>query len=118
VKNNLIALKTFFNIMKKWNVSSIEQRVLLGSLNESIFFGMKEGKDIEVTEDVLMRISYTLGIYKSLATFFQNEAQANRWINAANQAFNNDSALQYMTEIEDNIGRIQAVRRYLDSQLV
>ena len=104
--------------MKKWNVSSIEQRVLLGSLNESIFFGMKEGKDSEVTKDVLMRISYTLGIYKALATIFQNEAQANRWIRAPNQSFDNKSALQYMVEIEDNIDRMQAIRRYLDAQLV
>jgi dynactin complex subunit len=118
VKSHQIALKTFFNIMKKWNVSLKEQRILLGNPAESTFFGWTEGKDIEVMEDVLMRISFTLGIYKSLAIYFQNEAQANRWINAANQAFDNNSALQYMTEIEDNLGRMQAVRRYLDSQLV
>jgi dynactin complex subunit len=118
VKPNQIALKAFFNIMSKWDVSFIEQKSLLGSITESTFFGMKEGKDIEVTKDVLMRISYTLGIYKALATIFQNEAQANRWIKATNQAFDNKSALQHMVEIENNIGRMQAVRRYLDTQLI
>lgn len=59
--------------------------------------------------DVLVRISYVMGIYKALREIFQTEKQANEWPRTPNRDFQNRSALEVMLE-----GELAKVRSYLE----
>ncbi|KFN45476.1 hypothetical protein N790_02380 [Arenimonas malthae CC-JY-1] len=69
-----------------------------------------------LTEDVLERISYVLGIYQALHVLFVVPAQADEWIKRANAAalFAGGSALDRM--LGGQMSDLSAVRQYLDSQ--
>ncbi|WP_096739401.1 MbcA/ParS/Xre antitoxin family protein [Pseudoalteromonas atlantica] len=110
-----IALKTYFNIMKEWDVSESKQLILLGRPDEFTFERWKRGSVTTLTSDVLERISYVLGIYKNLGVLFSQRAQANEWLNKPNEAFNGSTALNCM--LLGTIGNLREVRYYLDEQL-
>lgn len=110
----LIALKTFFNIMKSWGVKNDKQMTLLGRPSESTFFNWKRGQVSTLPVDILERVSYVIGIYKALGVLFPTRKQADAWIDKANQTFNGQSALEYMTK--GSMLQLIHVRRYLDAQ--
>ncbi|MBB1293383.1 MbcA/ParS/Xre antitoxin family protein [Pseudoalteromonas sp. SR41-4] len=101
--------------MKKWCVSEVEQRILLGAPDEFTFERWKIGNVTTLTSDVLERISYVLGIYKNLRILFSEKTQANEWINKKNEAFGGVSALDYM--LLGLTVHLREVRHYLDAQL-
>ncbi|MBB1291609.1 antitoxin Xre/MbcA/ParS toxin-binding domain-containing protein [Pseudoalteromonas sp. SR41-4] len=111
----LVALKAFFNIMAQWRVSEKEQRILLGKPDDLTFKRWKIGNVNVLENDVLVRISYVLGIYKNLATLFSEQRQANEWPHKLNRAFDGDSALNYM--LLGQTVHLREVRHYLDAQL-
>jgi len=112
-----IALKAFFGITKKWDLSDDEEQVLLG-ISQSTLDRWKNGKPIKMKlkPDTLERISYVLGIYKALRILLPNEESANKWIRKPNKAplFCGKSALDKLL-----VGRVvdlADVRRYLDAE--
>ena len=110
-----IALKTFFNIMKEWNVNEAKQRILLGAPDEFTFERWRRGNVTTLTSEVLERISYVLGIYKNLGILLSERAQANIWINKPNEAFGGSTALGFM--LLGQMENLREVRHYLDTQL-
>ena len=110
-----IALKTYFNIMKEWDVNESKQRILLGRPDEFTFERWKRGSVTTLTSDVLERISYVLGIYKNLGILFPERSQANEWLNKSNEAFNGSTALGFM--LLGHTVHLREVRCYLNSQL-
>lgn len=124
-KNKLstVALKTFFNIMTKWNVNVKQQIILLGGLNESTFYNykkeLKDNNEIKGTlsNDTIDRISYIIGIYKALHILLPEETAADAWIKKPNNAplFSGKSALDIM--LQGNMVNLYKVRSYLDSEL-
>ena len=108
------ALRTFFNIARDWRLTIEQQRILLGGPSRSTLFVWRKDQDIELSRDVLERISYVLGIYKALHILFPDAAQADGWIHRANAAvpFNGQSALQRM--LHGSVADLYAVRAYLD----
>lgn len=109
-----VALKTFFNIMDAWCVKNDKQLSLLGRPSDSTFFNWKKGKVSALPLDTLERISYVMGIYKALGVLFPTRKQADEWISKDNQAFDGESALDYMTK--GSMVQLIHVRRYLDAQ--
>jgi len=112
-------LTAFFNIAEKWELTVSEQRVLLGSPAEATFFKWKKNPASvnRLTHDLLERISYILGIHKSLRILFNNKQESvYTWIKKPNKApmFNGRTALQRM--LGGNVSDLYAVRRYLDAQ--
>lgn len=112
---NAIALKAFFNITHKWNLTSEQERILLGTSTPT-FYRWKKDKNGSLTKDTLERISYILGIYKALRILLPSEEAANSWIKKPNKAplFNGKSALDKLL-----VGRVidlADVRRYLDAE--
>jgi hypothetical protein len=110
-----IALKAFFVIAHKWNLSTEQEKTLLG-IPLSTLYRWKNKKDGILSHDTLERISYILGIYKALRILLPNETMANRWIHKPNKAvlFGGKSALDKLM-----IGRVidlADVRRYLDAE--
>lgn len=110
------ALTAFFNITAFWNLTSIEEQILLGNPPRSTFFKWKREKQGHIGHDTLERISYIMGIYKALHILLPSSTAANTWPKKSNNAplFNGQTALQKML-----VGRVvdlADVRRYLDAE--
>lgn len=109
------ALRSFFNIAARWQLSNREQQRLLGCPAESTFFNWKAGKYGTLSFDQLERISLLLGTYKALHIIFADAVIADNWIRQANinPLFGGASALGRM--LSGSINDLYAVRRYLDA---
>ncbi|HNR91454.1 MAG TPA: MbcA/ParS/Xre antitoxin family protein [Dokdonella sp.] len=110
------ALRAFFAIAERWGLRVADQRRLLGEPPESTFYKWKRERDGSLGRDVLERISYVLGIYKSLAILFPDAERADAWVRRPNSApaFGGRSALERM--LSGNVADLYVVREYLDAQ--
>lgn len=111
------ALEAFFNIAKLWGLSTVQQRVLLGSVPQSTFFKyQKTPAAARLSRDTLERISHLVGIFKALNVVLPRNEAADAWVKRPNGAalFKGRSALEYM--LGGNIEDVIAVRHYLDAQ--
>lgn len=110
------ALRAFFQISRRWNLNTEQERRLLGSPGRSTFFRWKRDHAGSVPQDVLERISYLLGIYKALHILFPDEEQADAWIGKTNTApiFGGRTALERM--LGGHVADLFVVRQYLDAQ--
>ena len=109
-------LRAFFRIAEHWQLSTAQQRLLLGNPPPSTYFKWKKQQSGALSRDVLERISYILGIYKALEILLPDATRADRWINEPNSAplFGGRSALDRM--LGGNVSDLFVVRQYLDSQ--
>lgn len=112
------ALRTFFNIAEAWKLTVEQQRDLLGAIPNSTFFKWKKDAGaVSLPKDTLERISYILGIFKSLQILLPRPEQADTWIKRENDAplFGGKSALERM--LSGNVSDLFVVHQYLDTQL-
>lgn len=109
------ALRSFFRIAALWGLSNDEQMRLLGITARSTFFQWKKGAPARLTKDTLERISYILGIYKSLQILLPDQSAADTWIRRPNAAalFAGHSALERM--LSGQVADLYVVRSYLDA---
>lgn len=110
------ALRAFFAIAERWQLRIADQRRLLGEPPESTFYKWKRQREAQLGRDVIERISYVLGIYKSLQILFPDAERADAWIRRTNAAptFGGQSALDRM--LSGNVADLYVVREYLDAQ--
>lgn len=110
------ALRSFFGMAEQWKLRTAEQRRLLGDPPESTFYKWKRQQGGAPGRDTLERISYLLGIWKSLQILFPDPAQADAWLHKPNAAslFGGHSALERM--LSGNVADLFVVRQYLDAQ--
>jgi len=110
-------LRTFFHICEKWRVSPERQVLILRCRDGITLDAWQRGDYAEVSDDVLIRISYVLGIYKAHHTMFPDERNADGWVTAPNNAplFAGRSAIELM--VEGGVAGLVSVRSYLDAQL-
>ncbi|WP_018391635.1 antitoxin Xre-like helix-turn-helix domain-containing protein [Ancylobacter sp. FA202] len=108
-----VELEAFFAIAEKWRLTTDEQIKLLGSPGRSTFFKWKKDGGA-VPPDTTERISQILGIWKSLAILFTNEARGCDWIRHSNDYFDGVSALDVM--LTGGVVDLYKVRWYLDAQ--
>lgn len=111
------ALRTFFRLAEEWQLSELEQRVLLGQPASSELKAWQRGEVASANDETLHRISYLLGIYKAINLLLQDPARASDWLRAPNDAplFGGKSALDRM--LGGEITNLASVRSYLDAQL-
>lgn len=108
-------LRAFFNISKAWGLAADEEMILLGCPGKSTYGKWKaDPASATLGRDVLERISYILGIYKSLQILLPDQAAADAWVRKSNGAaiFGGDSALDRM--LAGNVSDLYVVRKYLD----
>ncbi|TPG09774.1 DUF2384 domain-containing protein [Rhodanobacter glycinis] len=110
------ALRVFFRLAEQWKLRIAEQRKLLGDPPESTFYKWKRQQDGAPGRDTIERISYLLGIWKSLQILFPDPEQADAWLHKPNAAalFGGHSALERM--LSGNVADLYVVRQYLDAQ--
>lgn len=107
------AIRAFFNIADKWNLSNTEAQILLGRPTDSTFYKWKRGEVNTVPYDTIERISYVLGIFKALEYLYTIPENADSWIKKPNTSFGGQSALDRM--MGGSLLDLATVRSYLDS---
>jgi len=109
-------LRAFANIAEAWGLSVAEQLKLLGIGSRSTFFKWRRERDPKLPGDTLERLSYLLGIYKSLQILLPDPKAADAWVRQANTAtlFGGRSALDRM--LSGQVADLYVVREYLDAE--
>jgi hypothetical protein len=109
-------LRAFANIADAWGLSIAEQLKLLGIASRSTFFKWRREASPRLPRDTLERLSYLLGIYKSLQILLPDPLAADEWVRKPNEAalFGGRSALDRM--LSGQVADLYVVREYLDSQ--
>jgi hypothetical protein len=110
-----VGLRAFFAIVEKWGLSYDEANALLGQPGKTTFYNWKKGDVGQVVHgfDLATRISYVLGIFKSLELLYESPELADSWVRKPNDAFGGQSALDRM--LAGQIADLARVREYLDS---
>lgn len=109
-------LKAFFNIARDWHLKNDQEIILLGNPSRAAYFKWKKAPETALlSRDTLERISYLLGIYKSLQILLPDNASADAWISKPNNVplFGGQSALDRM--LSGNVADLFVVRQYLDA---
>ena len=109
------ALRGFLRIMQHWRVRDEEARRLLNGVSNGTFYQWKQGSSRTLDQDRLMRISYLVGIFKSLNILF-SAALADRWIQLpnSNAIFAGRTPLAYM--LSGGTPAMHTVRQLLDAR--
>ncbi|MFC3908556.1 antitoxin Xre/MbcA/ParS toxin-binding domain-containing protein [Legionella dresdenensis] len=105
-----VVWKSLINLVDRFDLKEGEARILMGDMPRSTYTSHKS----RLNRDQRERVSYLLGIYKSLRILFDDEVQARTWINRKNTLppFNGLTPKEYM--LEGGIVRLAEVRRFLD----
>jgi hypothetical protein len=104
------------NIAEAWGLSIAEQLKLLGIGSRSTFFKWRREREPRLPADTLERLSYLLGIYKSLQILLPEPGAADSWVRKPNNAspFGGRSALDRM--LSGQVADLYVVRQYLDAE--
>ncbi len=79
-------LRAFANIAEAWGLTIDEQLQLLGIASRSTFFKWRRERSPRLPRDTLERLSYLLGIYKSLQILLPDTKAADEWVRRPNTA--------------------------------
>jgi uncharacterized protein (DUF2384 family) len=109
------AVGAFFKIVENWELRNEDARALLGGVSHGRFYELKSEHKGVLTQDELTRISFLIGIFKSLNILFSRQL-ASRWISRpnSNPMFNNSPPLQLL--IQSGMPGLMGVRRLLDGR--
>jgi len=109
-------LRAFARIAEAWGLTVAEQLKLLGIASRSTFFKRQREHEPRLSPDTLERLSYLLGIYKSLQILLPDPQAADEWVRKPNSAapFGGRSALERM--LSGQVADLYVVRQYLDAQ--
>jgi hypothetical protein len=109
-------LRAFANIAEAWGLTVADQLKLLGIASRSTFFKWRRETSPRLPRDTLERLSYVLGIYKSLQILLPDPKAADEWVRKPNQAplFGGRSALERM--LSGQVADLYVVREYLDAE--
>lgn len=109
------ALKGFFKLAQAWKLRDEDACVLLGGVSSSSYYEWKKKPQRVLEVDRLTRISYLLGIYKSLHILYGDKL-ADQWVLLPNRnaLFGGRTPLAYM--MEGGLIAMQAVRQLLDAR--
>jgi len=109
------ALKGFFKLAAAWKLRDDDARELLGGLSSSAFYEWKKNPDRVLEIDRITRISYLLGIYKSLHIIYGDKL-ADEWVSLANRnaIFSGRTPLAYMAA--GGLIAMQTVRKLVDAR--
>jgi hypothetical protein len=109
-------LRAFSRIAEAWGLTVAEQLKLLGIGSRSTYFKWRREQTPRLPQDTLERLSYLLGIYKSLQILLPDPRAADEWVRKPNSAapFGDRSALERM--LSGQVADLYVVRQYLDAE--
>lgn len=105
-----VVWKSLTNLVIRFDLKESEARILMGDMPRSTYTSHRA----KLNRDQKERVSYLLGIYKSLRILFDDGEQARTWINRKNtlSPFNGVTPKEYM--LEGGLVRLSDVRKFLD----
>ena len=106
-------LEAFFEIARRWSLSTEDQIRLLGSPGRSTFFKWKKDGGA-LPPDTEERISHILAIWKALRILFTIDDRADAWMRRPHDFFDGQTALEVM--LRGRVADIFEIRQYLDAQ--
>jgi hypothetical protein len=110
-------LKAFFRICEHWGVVDEDARKLLNDISNGSYYQLKANPRAARTldRDTLTRISYLIGIFKSLNILY-SQRLANQWMTLpnTNPIFGGRAPLDYL--LVGAIPEMDMVRRLLDAR--
>lgn len=109
------AVRGMVALAEIWSLGATEASALLGDVSERSWFRLKKGESTEpLPQDVLMRISLLVGIFKGLRLMF-SEPLADDWVRLPNQGpvFGGQSPLDLM--LRGGIPAMIRVRQHVDA---
>lgn len=111
-----VALKGFFSICREWGCNQDEMMQMLGCVSQSTLADYQSLPYVQLPQDTLERISYILGIYKSLRVMYPTAERANRRVRlrTSEAPFDGMSALDFMAQ--GSIEHLREARRYFDAK--
>lgn len=109
------AVRAFFNIAARWSIRDEDARVLLGGMSNGPYYEMKRSPDRILDTDRLLRISYLIGIFKSLNILYSKKL-ADAWMRLpnSNRIFAGQTPLAYV--MKGGLPAMQTLRRLLDAR--
>lgn len=109
------AVRAFFKIIDRWHIRDEDARTLLGGISNGPYYEMKKDPERVLDTDRLQRISYLIGIFKSLNILY-SKTLADAWITLpnSNRIFAGRTPLEYM--VRGGLPAMQTVRRLLDAR--
>lgn len=109
------ALRSFLRMMHHWGVRDEDARALLGDVANGTFYQWKKDAPKLLDQDKLLRISYLVGIFKSLNILF-SAPLADRWVRLpnSNTIFAGRTPLEYM--LSGGPPAMHIVRQLLDAR--
>jgi hypothetical protein len=105
--------RAVIRLFDHWDVSDTQAAVLMGGISAKTFQRWKKGEYGNPSRDQADRMSLILGIHKALRIIYTDAPRGYRWIGAANELFDGESALGIM--LRGGIEDIRRIRTYLDS---
>jgi hypothetical protein len=110
-------LKAFFKIVEFWGVKDEDARKLLDGISNGTYYQVKANPRAAQTldRDRLTRISYLIGIFKSLNILY-SQRLAHQWMKLpnTNPIFAGRTPLDYI--LQGGIPAMDVVRRLLDAR--
>lgn len=106
-----LALKGFFNLAQRWQLSRPEAMTLLGLTATSTYANWKNGKTGTLPRDTLERISYLLHIDDALRQRCQNDLHLCNWLRETHALLQQRSPLGRM--LEGNVIDLHWVQQHL-----
>jgi hypothetical protein len=114
------ALKALFNIVERWQVRDEDARQLLGGISNGAYYQLKQNAALRtqsktLDQDRLVRISYLIGIFKSLNILY-SQRLADQWMQLpnTNPIFSGHTPLDYI--MRGGTPAMDVVRRLLDAR--
>jgi Protein of unknown function (DUF2384) len=112
------ALKALFNIVKHWQIRDEDARQLLGGISNGAYYQLKQNTGASVRpleQDRLVRISYLIGIFKSLNILY-SQRLADQWMQLpnTNPIFAGRTPLDYI--LRGGTPAMDVVRRLVDAR--
>ncbi len=107
-----LALRAFFKLADRWDLSVEDQMILLGQPSRSTFYNWKAEKISGVPHDTLSRLSHLMAIQHALHTLFSDDKQAYEWVQKPNDQLAGQSALSRL--LAGDLTDLYVVRLYLD----
>jgi hypothetical protein len=112
--SDAVAWKSLQIMVQRFRLSEAEATMLMGEMPRSTYQKGLHQHIGKLNRDQKERVSYLLGIYKSLRILFTDSAQGLTWIDRSNTLppFNGITPKQFM--LEGSLVRLAEVRRFLD----
>ncbi len=110
-------LRALFKIVERWKVVDEDARQLLGGISNGTYYQLKgnPGTARTLDQDRLVRISYLIGIFKSLNILY-SQRLADQWMQLpnTNPIFAGRTPLDYI--LRGGAPAMDTVRRLLDAR--